>query len=159
MADWQRLAVVLLEALGDHVAESGHPAWVYVAPEPGSQDEETFVLGLSEDPAALLGRTAPPEWQAVGVVATGRIRTLVDGPARTCAPRRTGATLRMSCLVTRQDGVYCKAVTSNGRTIEQPPESGAMLDALKHCLGLPAKGSPMTPATHSGLGAPGKGCH
>ena len=157
MADWQRLAVVLLEALGDHVAESGHPAWVYVAPEPGSQDEETFVLGLSEDPAALLGRTAPPEWQAIGVVATGSVIVLVDGPPGARAPRRSGATLRMSCLVTRQDGVYCKAVTSDGHTIEQPPESGAMLDALKRCLGLPAQGSPMTSATHSGLGAPGQG--
>ena len=159
MRDWQRLAVVLLEALGDRVAESGHPAWVYVAPEPGSEDEETFALGLSEDPAALFSRTAPPEWQAVGVVATGRVDVLVDGPGGTCAPRRTGATLRMSCLVTRQDGVYCKAVTSTGRTIEQPPESGAMLDALERCLGLPTNGSPRTPAAHSGLATRDKGRH
>ena len=153
MRDWQRLALVLLEALGDHVAKSGGPTWLYVEPEPGSLDRDTFILGLSEDAGALLGRSAPPEWQAVGVVAAGCVRML-PGPLR--APIQTGATLRICCLVTRRDGVYCRAVTSDGLTIEQPPQAGAMLDALRRCLGLSTVGMAPTGPAHTGLGPPGK---
>lgn len=138
MRDWQRLAAVLLEGLGDDVAREGRPAWVYVVPEPAGEDEGAFALGLSKEPGALLGRIAPPEWEAVGVVASGHTIALGQPGHDGGVPRRHHqATLRMACLVTRQDRVYCKAVTADGLVLEEPPASGQMLDCLRRCLGLP----------------------
>ena len=171
MRDWQRLVEVLFDALSEHVAQAGRPTWAYVCSDPGSGDEGSFALGLSEEPDApdaLLGRLAPPEWDAVGVIASGRTIPIPapapasqpDGrialvpapipapiPARAqapdsrpggrdaAAPRR--ATVRMACIITREDGAYCKAVTSDGLVLKDPPASGRMLDDLRRCLGFP----------------------
>ena len=149
MRDWQRLVELLFDALSEHVAQAGRPTWAFVCSDPGSGEEGGFALGLSEEPDALVGRLAPPEWDAVGVVASGRtipVPTLasagqLSGPARQTAGRDASAphraTLRMACIVTREDGTYCKAVTSDGLVLKDPPASGLMLDDLRRCLGLP----------------------
>ena len=158
MRDWQRLVEVLFDALSEHVAQAGRPTWAYLCSDPGSGDEGSCALGLSEEPDALLGQLAPPEWDAVGVVASGRTipipapapasqpdghMALIPTPAPdsrpdgrdASAPRR--ATVRMACIITREDGAYCKAVTSDGLVLADPPASGLLLDDLRRCLGLP----------------------
>ena len=161
MRDWQRLVELLFDALSEHVAQAGRPTWAFVCSDPGSGEEGGFALGLSEEPDALVGRLAPPEWDAVGVVASGRtipVPTLpstgqLSGPARQSAGQSAGgsagrsagkdasaphrAAVRMACIVTREDGTYCKAVTSDGLVLKDPPASGRMLDDLRRCLGFP----------------------
>jgi hypothetical protein len=65
------------------------------------------------------------------------------GGPYTPAPHR--ATVRMACIVTRKDGAYCKAVTSDGLVLEDPPASGLLLDDLRRCLGLPEAGPDACP--------------
>jgi hypothetical protein len=139
MREWQKLVSVLLEALGDEVAVRGKPAWFFVASDPGSADPEAFTLGVGWDPEPILSGLAPPDWMAVGLVATAKAFVPVPGTQQgyTVSGGRTGS-LRMACAVTRDEGTYSKAVTSDGQVIESPPEGGLVVDELRRCLGLPA---------------------
>ncbi|MCL6091778.1 MAG: hypothetical protein M1435_02345 [Actinobacteria bacterium] len=135
MRDWQHLVEVLFQALAEQVSTAGKPTWVYVRSDP--DDQGSFDLGLSEEPDALLGRLAPPDWDAVGVVASGRT-VPVHHPGRSEARlTRRRTTIRMAYIVTRHNGTYCKAVTSDGVVLEDPPQSGFLVDCLRCCLGLP----------------------
>ena len=82
MKDWQRLARLLLEALGDHVEDQGRPTWVMVLEDPEYPDGDHFALALSDQPEALLDSVVPPECLAVGAVATGTVHA-EQGPGRT----------------------------------------------------------------------------
>ena len=102
MKDWARLAALLLEAAGDQVASQGCPAWVRVLDPPDGDPEEGFSLALSHDSDALMGWVATPDCQAVGLVATGRLRSLEGGPLPSTDVSDPGRDrLRMACLVTR----------------------------------------------------------
>jgi hypothetical protein len=146
--DWQRLASVLLEALGDHVARQRRPTWVFVAPADGAEGEDAFALGLSDEPDALDG-IAPPEWQAVGVVGTGRAFRLDGGRGgRGCSGIRINGVeepFRMACLLTREGRAYCKAVLASGQIIEDPPEAGLLINELRSCFDLPPLPPPVVP--------------
>lgn len=135
--EWQKLVSILLEALGDEVARRGRPAWLFVANDPDNQDSDAFSLGVGWDPEPVLGGIAPPEWMAVGVVATGK--TFVPLPRKQkgyyVSGRRTG-TVRMACLVTRDEGTFSMVVTSDGQVIEDPPGGGFLIDRLRYCIGL-----------------------
>jgi hypothetical protein len=139
MRDWQKLVSLLLEALGDEVAARKRPGWFFVAKDHDNADPEAFALGIGWDPDPLLGSLAPPDWIGVGVVATGKTFTPVPGTQEGyyVNGRRTG-TVRMACLVTRDEGSYAKAVTSDGQVIEDAPGGGLLIDQLRGCIGLPA---------------------
>ena len=123
MKDWARLAALLLEAAGDQVASQGCPAWVRVLDPPDGDPEEGFSLALSHDSDALMGWVATPDCQAVGLVATGRLRSLEGGPLPSTDAGDPGRDrLRMACLVTRDGEVAWKA--------EAPP------DAQDHAIPL-----------------------
>jgi hypothetical protein len=138
MREWQKLVSVLLDALGDEVAAVGAPAWFFVEGEPSDEGPEAFSLGLGWDPTPLLGGLAPPEWRAVGLVATAKAFVPTRSMRNGCrASGQPMGSLRIACLVTREDAIYSKAVTSEGEVIDDPPEEGLLIGELRLCLGLP----------------------
>src|SRR5690348_1180452 len=131
MNDWDRLAQLLLEAAGDEVAERGGPIWVRVLDRPDGDQEDGFALAMSDEPDGLLGWVATPDCQAVGLVASGRLRALPGAPAGAVDPGRDR--LRLACLVTRTGEVAWKMELPDGMgsglTQDDPPSEGRMLDS------------------------------
>jgi hypothetical protein len=144
MRDWRRLAGVLLEAAGDRVAEQGHPTWVRVLDPPIGGAQERFAVAVSDDPDGLVGWVATADCQAVGVVATGRLRPMDDAPPGVKGLARDQ--IRMACLVARDGDVACKILLPDGKTMEDPPSDGRMLDCLRRCFALPTPPPPVGPA-------------
>jgi hypothetical protein len=154
MKDWARLAAVLLKAVGDEVANRGSPVWVRVLDPPDGDPDEGFALALSDESAGLLGWVATPDCQAVGLVATGRLRSLPGAPPPDGAVLDLGEDrLRMACLMTREGEVAWKVELpggSHGPTRgagipEEAPSEGRMLDCLRRCFALPTPAPPVTP--------------
>jgi hypothetical protein len=147
MNDWNKFAQLLLEAAGDEVAERGSPIWVRVLDSPDGDREKAFALALSDEPDGLLGWVATPDCQAVGLVATGRLRALPGAAAGTVDPGRDR--LRLACLVTRHGEVVCKMSlpdgTATGLIKSDAPSEGRMLDSLRRCFGLPTPPPPIGP--------------
>jgi hypothetical protein len=134
MMDWHRLVDVLLDAVGDVVAAQGQPTWVRVF-GPGEADGDDFSVGFCSEPDALLGWVATPDCNAVGVVATGRLHVLPGAPPQT---EGLGCDrIRIACLVARTGNAASKVVLPDGRTVDQAPTEGRMLDCLRRCFGLP----------------------
>ncbi|MGC8627059.1 MAG: hypothetical protein ACP5VR_05770 [Acidimicrobiales bacterium] len=156
VVDWQKLAHILSDALGEHVAEHGQPTWVQVLDAPGGPGDQHFGIDIAvtDVPSALLGRAAPPECRAVGIVATGKARS-EDGPASsgTGFPPGTTTRARMCCLVTQDGTAYWAMLTQDGQVATEPPTSGWLLNALRQCFGL---GSPPHPAGAALLQAEGE---
>ena len=107
-------------------------------------DPDGFSLALTQDPDGLVGWVATADCQAVGVIATGRLRPMEGAPAGLIGPSRNG--IRMACLVTRHGEVAWKMLLPDGATSDEPPTEGRMLDCLRRCFGLP------TPPPPVGLG-------
>jgi hypothetical protein len=148
MQDWEGLARLLLDAMGDGVAERGCPMWVRVLDPPDSNSEEGFALAFSDEQHGLLGWVAPPDCQAVGLVATGRIRALPGTPPGLLDPSHDR--LRMACLVTRHGKVAWKVASPDGSSDGAPgkeaPSEGRLLDCLRRCFALPTPPAPVSPA-------------
>ncbi len=146
--DWSALTGMLLEAAGEHVAAQGHPMWVRVLDPPGGAEGD-FSLAVSDEPNDLMGWVATEDCQAVGVVATGKMRPLPGAPAGFLdAPIES---VRMACLVTRKGEVAWQMKLPDGvgplcETAELPPSEGRMLDCLRRCFGLPTPPPPVGPA-------------
>jgi len=142
MEDWQGLAGILLEAVGDRVADQGRPVWVEVRDLPGADAD--FSLCFLEDPQGFLGREAPPDCLAVGVVATGKV-TVADSEIEAPVPLAPGVTtgIRMCCLVTRDGLVGWRMTLPDGRSLAQAPTEGRLLDCLRRCLALPTPPPPV----------------
>jgi hypothetical protein len=142
MEDWQGLTGVLLEAVGDRVAEQGRPIWVEVraVPEGGGD----FRLCFLDDPGGFLGRQAAPDCLAVGVVATGRV-TVADSEVELPVPLAPGVTpgIRMCCLVTRDGLIGWRMTLPDGRSLAEAPSDGRLLDCLRRCLALPTPPPPV----------------
>lgn len=134
--DWPALAAVLLDALGDRVAEQGRPMWVRVLDAPDAADG--FDLDLDDSPEGLLGWVAPDDCQGVGVVATGRV-TLDEGSEDGPGGLRPGHTpgVRLACVVSRDGVVGWRMVVPGGTCLEAPPAEGRLLDCFRRCFGLP----------------------
>ncbi len=132
MKDWQALTRLLLEALGDHVEQQGRPTWVLVLDEPDDPTGERFALALSDEPGGPLGYAAPPECQAVGVVATGRevIGKRYKG-GRSWPP---SGKARLACLVSREGEIGSVLGRPDGEVITSPPEGGDLIEALRDCF-------------------------
>jgi|GEM_PF-5425612 len=81
--DWDRLAQALLGTLGDHVERQGRPTWVKVLATPEAEAGGAFDVCLSDRAEPFLGWLAPPECQAVGLVATGTAVTATVGAGAT----------------------------------------------------------------------------
>ena len=150
MKDWTSLAAVLLEALGDQVAAKGSPAWVRVLDPRDGDPEEGFALAISDESEGFLGWVATPDCQAVGLVATGRLRGIPDEAApEGNATDDTRDHLRMACLVTRHGEVAWKTQLPEGvfapAVPETVPSEGRMLDCLRRCFGLPTPPPPVSP--------------
>jgi hypothetical protein len=142
MMNWDNLAAGLLSGAGDRVAEQGHPTWVRVLDSPNG-DHERIALAFSEDPDGLIGWVATPDCQAVGVVATGRIRALEGAPPGLVVPTRNH--IRMACVVARDGQVAWKTSVPDGLPADQPPAEGRMLDCLRRCFGLATPPPPAPP--------------
>lgn len=135
MKDWQRLAQLLLKALGDHVEVQGRPTWIMVLEDPERPGGEHFSLALSDEPEALLESAVPPECLAVGAVATGTVHA-EEGPREDRLGFWPGATsgVRMCCLVSRQGEMGWAMTAPDGRPIEEPPTAGRLVDDLRGCF-------------------------
>jgi hypothetical protein len=148
MNDWGSLAELLLDSVGDEVARRGCPTWVQVLDPADRAVEGDFALGLSDDRDGLLGWVATPDCQAVGVVATGRIRALPGAPAGLVGPAHDR--LRMVCLVARDGAVTWKVAVSDGVTAgavsDAAPSEGRVLDCLRRCFDLPTPPPAVSPA-------------
>jgi len=145
MSDWQGLAEMLLDAVGDQVADSGHPAWVRVFDPPAGDQEDGFALAMCAEPDALMGWVATSDCQAVGVIATGRLRALEDALPGSVGYDDEGR-IRMACLVTRSGETAWTMVAPDGVKANEPPSAGRMLDCLRRCFGLPTPPPPASPA-------------
>lgn len=144
---WRRLAGVLVDAVGDLVAEQGHPIWVKVM-DP-AEDDGDFALEFVHTRAGFVGWRAPADCQAVGVVATGRAHVEqgpAESPVRSLRPGTTPG-LRVCCVVARDGRIGWRMVLPNGESSDDAPESGRILDCLRRCFGLP------TPPPPQGAGA------
>jgi hypothetical protein len=159
MADpqaWQRLAELLLEAVGDEVAASGRPTWVVVLDDP--EEPDGFRLTFNDHPYGLIGWVAPADGLAVGVIASGRLRVLdgadeprLDGREST-SPSCPGVGLpeedsrvRMACLVARDGSTAWQMRLPDGVEADYPPSEGRLLDCLRRCLELPTPPPPAGP--------------
>ena len=142
MEDWPAVAELLLEGLGDRVAAAGHPTWVAVMEDPSG--EKDFGLRLVEDPQGFLAWNAPPQCIAVGVVATGKAH-VADTPIEGRVPFSPGLIrgIRMSCLVTRSGDVTWRMTLPDGRSFDDAPHEGRLLDCLKRCFALPTPPPPV----------------
>lgn len=159
--DWQRLATLLLEAGGDRVALHARPTWVVVSDDPDRPDG--FTLTMHDQPEGLLGWVAPEECQAVGIIATGRLRSL-DRPGAMVAPagdetppdwvkavteaaeESEEARIAIACLVARDGSTAWRMRLPDGAEADHPPSEGRLLDCLRRCFGLPTRPPPATPA-------------
>jgi hypothetical protein len=143
--NWPALAGILLRALGDKVAERGVPTWVRVHDPPGPPDGD-FCLELFEDGRGFLGWTAPPDCQAVGMVATGRA-IAEDGPREPPPgfPPGTPTGVRLACLLARDGSIGWQMETAGGVPQPVPPTEGRLLDCLRRCFGLPTPPPPAGP--------------
>jgi hypothetical protein len=150
MKDWARLAALLLEAAGDQVAAQGCPTWVRVLDPRDGDPEEGFSLAFSGESEGLVGWVATPDCQAVGMIATGRLRSLagVSAPADVSWDPRHDR-LRMACLVTRRGEVAWKVQLPEGASgagwPEAAPTEGRALDCLRRCFALPTPPPPVSP--------------
>jgi hypothetical protein len=129
------------------VARRGRPTWVRVLDPPDGDPEEGFALALSDEEDGLLGWVATPDCQAVGLVATGRLRAFPGAPAGAVDPDRDR--LRIACLVMRDGEVAWKVAGPDGTTASpasaEPPSEGRMLDCLRRCFALPTPPPPVSP--------------
>jgi hypothetical protein len=142
MEDWPGLAELLLGALGDEVAAAGHPTWIGVRTDPlGDRD---IGLWFADDDEGFLGWQAPPECIAVGVLATGQAQVTETAVERR-RPFPPGATsgIRMCCLVTRTGEVAWRMTLPDGRSVDEAPQEGRLLDCLKRCFALPTPPPPV----------------
>jgi hypothetical protein len=144
MEDWPGLAELLLGALGDEVAAAGHPTWIGVRNDP--LRDRDIGLWFVDDDEGLLGWRAPPECIAVGVLATGRAQ-VTETPVERPQPFPPGVTtgIRMCCLVTRSGEVAWRLTLPDGRSVEEAPQEGRLLDCLKRCFSLPTPPPPVGP--------------
>ena len=102
MKDWARLAALLLEAAGDQVASQGCPAWCafLTARLTADSRKKGSRWRSPTTPTSPMGWVATPDCQAVGLVATGRLRSLEGGPLPSSDAGDPGRDrLRMACLV------------------------------------------------------------
>jgi hypothetical protein len=124
------------------------PTLVNVVVDPGADDG--FRIGLLDPPGdpyeTLLGFTAPPEWFAMGMLTAGwtyppdiaeavdftRQRFLPVPPSQ--HPRRLR--IHTAYLCTRRGDAYGRTVVADGRTIDEAPSGGRMVDAFRRALGL-----------------------
>jgi hypothetical protein len=148
MKDWGSLAELLLESVGDEVAGRGCPMWVRVLDPADGAVEDDFALALSDDREGLLGWVATPDCQAVGLVATGRMRALPG--AQPGVVDSAHDRFRMACLVARNGAVAWKVAVSDGVTAgligDTAPSEGRVLDCLRRCFSLPTPPPPASPA-------------
>jgi hypothetical protein len=144
MEDWPGLAELLLDAAGDRVSAAGCPTWVGVRDDP--RGEGDVGLWFVEDSRGFLGWAAPPECIAVGVVATGKAH-VADTPVEAPVPFAPGVIpgIRMCCLVTRCGEVTWRMTLPDGRSFDDAPREGRLLDCLKRCFALPTPPPPAGP--------------
>jgi hypothetical protein len=148
---WTALAAILLEALGRKVAERGVPTWIRVQ-DPSDGTEGDFYLEFFEDSRGFLGWTAPPECQAVGVVACGRA-IAEDGPVEPPPGFTPGATTRVraACLVARDGAIGWQMETLDGACHPAPPTEGRLMDCFRRCFGLPTPAAAVGPGNFQAL--------
>jgi hypothetical protein len=144
MEDWPGLAELLLDAIGEEVSAAGHPTWVGVQENPQGQGD--FEMWFVDDPHGFLGWEAPPDCLAVGVVAAGKAH-VADSPVEGPAPFSPGVIpgIRMCCLVTRRGEVTWRMALPDGRSFDDAPQEGRLLDCLKRCFALPTPPPPAGP--------------
>jgi hypothetical protein len=139
--NWEALASILREALGDEAKAHGEPIWVLVMDTHDGSGE--FELTIKTTEGGLFGWRAPEDCLAVGMVASGRARTLdasVEPPGGSRFPSTDGVT--MACLLTRSGEIGWVMEAPGGERVTTPPEEGRMLDCLRRNLGLPTPPPP-----------------
>ena len=153
MRDWQDMCDKLLDTLGTKVARQGRPMWIRVfSPAGGSAGGGDPVVQRSSDPDGLLGWLAGEDCEAVGVVATGRLRQVEEMSGYTataCAGRDDcglAGRLALACVVGRDGRVGWRVRVSDGAAPADPPTEGRLLDCLRRCFALPTSPPPVEPA-------------
>ena len=131
-------ASALLARFGDEARANGRPVFVRLRPGLG--------LEGARRRADVWGWTAPESDAGIGVVATGRLRSLDESnemPARLLPG--LGGGLRMACLVTREGEVGWDMLLPDGSRYTNCPSEGRVLDVLRRTMGL-ATPPPEVPA-------------
>ncbi|MDQ1402975.1 MAG: hypothetical protein QOG03_1291 [Actinomycetota bacterium] len=152
------LVTALLESMqpdgGGNDDTARPPTLVKIEPDPDNPDG--FRLGLLDAPgdpySTLAGFRAPSDWMAMGMVTAGwtyppdiaeavdfeRARFLPVPPSQ--HPRRLR--VRTAYLCTQSGRAYGRTVVSDGRTVDEPPSSGRMVDAFRRAFALPTDPPP-----------------
>lgn len=143
MTRWNDLAAVLLDSLGDRVADRGRPAWVQIHDDPAGGQEFDLIVA---DDMEVVGWHAPPECQALAVVATGTVERADPGlepPVPIPVGRTPGA--RLSCVAARDGETGWALRLPDGTVLDRAPEGGRLLDCLRRAVGLPTAPPPSSP--------------
>lgn len=126
-------AAALLGQWGDTAVRRGRPVWLELGRAAGGRPLTVEV----QHPDGLLGRVVGPDRDAVGMVATGRVRSTDPGVEVTAGLARAhSGGARVACLLTRAGHLDWHMVLPDGSTLDSPPQEGRMLDVLRRSLGL-----------------------
>lgn len=134
LGDESAVAHLLLDAAGATAEHLGRPVWAKVRNLPAGRAE----VALRADDFDGLGWLAPPVYDGIGLVATGRLRQLdrsLELPASLASG--LGGRVRMACVVFRSGRVGWHMVLADGSWFDETPQEGRMLDLLRRCLALP----------------------
>jgi hypothetical protein len=142
------LAVAVDNAAEARGWNEGH-ILVKVEAAPPPDDIELGMKDIDGHPLdTLLGFTAPPEWQAIGVCCEGWMAPMASGKR----PSESKGRMRMrtTALVSRASGEVVSGVRKAGEDFELMPGEapiGMVPDALRRALGLPTP-APEVPIAH-----------
>ncbi len=138
----------VVETLDRATTDEDPPLWFEVGIDAGPGQNATMTLVRHDDLAQLFGWVAPPECDAIGVVAGGWGRPQPFDLDLGRLPADSGELQRVRVIVVvdRHGRVGARTTLGDGRTVDGGCRGGRLFDALHRVLGLPTDPPPVSSA-------------